>query len=294
VHGRSALVEGRDHQARPHSGRSLCRPASRALGQPLARARPGGPHHTGASLAPASPAVSQGAPTRPRAALAKRASHRRSPAPPRESPPGHHPTVQPRPGGCHRSSMAERWPGFGGHPDAPHADSLLEHALRPATSSRVSQRACAGGGLPAHARPRGVSRGLRSACGTGGGRERLRPHNDRAGHGRQSLALHCRPEPNAPRQLGSALALAPSLATGGPYRQVLPSSSQAHVADHASGDEGQQRHAHGRARPPHRGYLRHVGKGAWGCSALRHRPEGRRTSLAGHALRATARQRVPG
>jgi len=42
------------------------------------------------------------------------------------------------------------------------------------------------------------------------------------------------------------------------------------------------------------GDLRYVGKVALGCSARRHRPEGRRTSLAGKDRRATARQSVPG
>jgi hypothetical protein len=40
------------------------------------------------------------------------------------------------------------------------------------------------------------------------------------------------------------------------------------------------------------GSLRSVGKGEWVCSARRNRPAGRRQSLAGHDLRATARQIV--
>src|SRR5262249_37234514 len=74
-----------------------------ALCQTLAHACPGGYHHAGSALEKASPAVCQGAPPRPRAALENRDPHRQYAATPGQSAPGKRQNVPSWQGGCHRT-----------------------------------------------------------------------------------------------------------------------------------------------------------------------------------------------
>jgi len=119
-------------------------------------------------------------------------------------------------------------------------------------------------GASLRARPGGLHGRGRSACGAGGGGERLRHHQERPGHGRHRRARPYRPAHHPPCPRGSARSAPPHRAAGGPHRHGCPSSSQTHVGPQAAGDAGDQPPAHGRARPPPRGLLALWGQGRGG------------------------------
>ena len=93
---------------------------------------------------------------------------------------------------------------------------------------------------------------------------------------------------------GSALSDHLQISAVVPRGHVFPSSSQAEVEHHSSGDEWEQTQAHGLSRPTHLGLFALCGQGRVGVFEQRNRPDGRRKYLACNDLRATARQIVTG